>query len=351
MSRQVKTLDTASWPLPTSALAWGGWAVAAVVVLFRTGTWAVPLALLAAVALTWPLVARNSRLPGRGPATLGVGAGTVLVAAWIVIAIVVRRDQAGGDVLWVLPSYAPTSGGSFGGAVTTGQLSTALLESLRGLAVLAVLALSLRAVDSHAWFRATRLVLGGVADGVAPLTALGQAASEQHAERTALRRHGLDLTAARLGGSPTADLWRRMCLIGHELALLAPASPAGRAAAVVPVTSLIVAGGVLLTAMNRAVASGIELAALGVAAAVAVGSLHHRVSRHTPGSSADRLTSSDVAAATAGLALVLTHLLVVRPGALSPSWGAMADVTVAGSLLLLPALLVLVRPDRPQEDR
>lgn len=325
----MRTAQRSAAPaLPTSALVWGVWAAMALVVLLRTGAWTVPVALVATVALTWPSV----RPHRRGIGTLLVGASFTLVATWLVLGVLIDRE-VGGDVLWVLPSYAPSTGGSFGGAVTVGQLTHALLQGLRGVAFLAVLGLLHRAVDGHGWFRATRTVLGSAATPLAAAAALGDARCEQHDGRRDLRRLGLDPSGWRLRASGAAELWVRSLGHGQHLARL---TPAGRWSVVLTVPALASVVTALLMAMHRSVASGPELAALALAAMTVVGTAGTLFT----GGRIEGLNGADLAPMTSAVALVLVHLLVVRPG---QTTGVLDDVTLVLAVLVLPALAFLVR--------
>lgn len=314
--------------LPTSALVWGAWSCAALVVLLRTGTWTVPVALIAAVALTWPSV----RPHRRGLGTLLVGTSFALLATWLVLGVLIDRE-VGGDVLWVLPSYSPTTGGSFGGAVTLDQLTHALLQGLRGVAVVAVLALAHRAVDGHGWFRAARTVFGTAATPLAPVAALGDARCEQYSAARDLRRLGLDPHGWRLRGSAAAELWQRSQHHGRQLALLAPA---GRWGVLRSTIALVVGVSVLLLTLHRSVASGPELAALALVAVTALGAAGTLLARGR----LDSLDGADLAPLTSAVALVLVHLLMVRTGATE---GVLDDVTIVVAVLVLPVFAFAVK--------
>lgn len=323
-SRRVRTpIRQGRLRLPTSAIVWGAWLAAALLVLISSDGWWVPAAALVAVGLTWSRVGRNR--PGIGPVLAGLS--LVLIGAWLVLGVVMHREGLGGRVLWVLPSWQLSSGGSFGGAVTTGQLEHALTQGLRGAAVLAVVALGFRAVAAEAWLRVVALTTGRAAEVLGPTVCLGEALSEQSQARAGLRAHGLDLVTGRL-----ADLRERATVLSAEgLRTLPTATESGLRSALRLLLGCAGVIAVLVLAMRRTLA-GPELVALAVLVGVLLGAV-------AGARGADTFASRDVAPVAGWLALLVVHYLVPDAG----------EVEAVVALAVLPALMVLpvvVRPGR-----
>ncbi|MFC6152297.1 hypothetical protein [Nocardioides yefusunii] len=331
--------------LPTSALLWGAWAVTAVLTVLVSTGWTIPAVVILAGALTWPCLGRARR----GIGAWLISACVALTAVWTLLGVVQHREGTGGDVLWILPAWQPTSGGSFGGAVTTGQLELALLQGVRGVAVLTVLGLLHRAVDGTGWVRATALVAGPAVGVLAPLACLGDARCAQELDRTAVRHHGL-APHWRLGTSVLGDLWDRAVHRSRDLVGVVGTTPG----LIAPVFSLTAASAALLLAMRRSLASGPELGAIALGSAVLVAA----VVAHLRGSRFETPAGDAVAAGSGAVALLGAHVLSahmlgthVLSAHMLGAQGVAGDVVVtATALLVLPAVALVARPATQKGD-
>ncbi|MQW77206.1 hypothetical protein GHK92_15135 [Nocardioides sp. dk4132] len=303
---------------PTTAVAWLCWAVATYLAVQSYAGWWVPASLLACVAATWWLVGAERR----GTGALVVGACLVLVALWFVLGVLLDRGVPGGDVLWVLPSWTPETGGSFGGAVTTGRLVAALREALIGAALLAVLGLLQRAVPAAEWQRLLDLVAGRGAAVLAPVVFLGEACAARRADRIALRAHGLDLPAA--GVADLCDRARDAARAWTSTSgtRVEPAWHAG----VRVVGAALLACAVLAAAVVPGDRTGAELGALALIVALLGGAVLARTGL-------PRLSGPALAPAVAALGLLLAVYAV--PGR--------DPVVVAAAVLVLPAVALPTR--------
>lgn len=98
-----------------------------------------------------------------------------LVAIWVAWSLLIHRGDADGLVLWVLPSWNPPSGGSFGGAITLAQLHYGLTRALRAAAIALMIGVLGQRVAGVGWLRAADAVLGRGAALLAPLCCLADA--------------------------------------------------------------------------------------------------------------------------------------------------------------------------------
>lgn len=262
----MRTDRTDTWP--TQAVAWGSWGVACVFCVRASPSWWFGVGVLLAVVLTWRLLPDRSAAgrPGTGGLASAVtGLVSVLAAVWFLIGLGLRRDGAAGDVLWVLPGWDFVSGGSFGGAVTLGQLEAAAGDAVRAVALVAALGLLYRAVPASGLVRLAELVLGSGSAVVAPIAFMGQAVDEQEAERTTVRRLGIGGAGPRL-----RDLWQRA--VAHARDWTATDRPrSARVENVRLVAAVLVAGAVLVLAVTQRSVDGPVLMLGAVAALVGVG--------------------------------------------------------------------------------
>ena len=162
--------------LPGALLTWA--ATAWWTVHVTTSVW-VPLCVLVASVLTVAL--HPDARPG--VRSLALLAGWLVLAAWVVATLTVLQDHSG-DVLWILPTWAPVSGTEAGGPVTTGRLLLGTELALRALTHVGLLGLLLTVVPGTGWSRMADLLLGGAARWVRPLCFVGDAVERVHAERT-----------------------------------------------------------------------------------------------------------------------------------------------------------------------
>lgn len=303
---------------PVSWIVWAGvafWCLGTV-----ASVWT-PACVLAAGALLWWTGGHERRGLGAPVLTTGL----LVLAAWTVVTVAVGPGD-GGDVVWVLPEWAPASGAPVGGPVTTGRLTSGTQQALAALAHLTLVAVLLRRVDPEPAARAADVSLGRMAPLVHPWCFLGNEAARLERERSDSGLRGrrrlatslLELTSAVAARS---DDWRR----AHPV-------PEGPLASRVRLVLLLSVGVLVLVA---AVAGTVEgpTAALLALAGVAVASL--AATRARPGL---RHPADLAPLVCAGVSLAL-------------AWLDLPGDVVALSLCVLPLADLVLAPSGTQEGR
>ncbi|WP_185995681.1 hypothetical protein [Nocardioides campestrisoli] len=304
-----------------AALGWLAWAGVAFLALQTVASWWVPVCVLVAVLVIWWHRGRRARA-GLGYPVLVLA--TVLVAGWAVITLAVG-PASGGDVVWVLPEWAPSSGTPIGGVVTTGRLIGGISLAGQALAHLALVALVLRCVSGERLARLADVTLGRAARFVHPACFAAEELARAERARPALAAHGLggvtsSVPEAVASAAERADQWGRGGL---------PDEPARLTRVRVLVVLAIV-----LTATTGAVGrtvTGVEASLLAVLAIVGTGAVLARA-RFVVGRAVDLAPAA---------CAVLTAVLVLSE----------ADPTLCAlSLLMLPAVTTAVPEDTRGEQ-
>lgn len=297
------------------SLGWLAWAGVAILCLGTSASAWVPLCVVVSVVVVW----WHRGWDRRGLGTPVLLAGTVLVALWAVVTVVVG-PSSGGQVVWVLPQWAPQSGAPLGGPVTVGRLWGGAEQAMRAVAHLAVLALAARCVSAEQGARTADVLLGRMAPLVHPWCFVAHELALAERSRGALTAHGLGRFAVSLAGVSASVAAR--CT---EWRVTHPSAEGRLRTRLRLVAALCVVSLALWAAtariVNRLEASLLVLLALGLTGGV--------ISRA-------RITltgSVDLAPLVCAVATLCLHLL-----------GASADVT-ALSLLLL-AVVAVVFADR-----
>lgn len=316
MSRAVLRSDApAPVRLDVAAPAWIAWAVVALLALRSQSSPWVPTCVMATVVVVWWL--RGRERAGLGAWFAGVGAA--VAAVWVLVTLAVGPGT-GGDVVWVLPEWSPTSGAPVGGPITTGRLATGAQMAWQALAHLALLALVARCVSGESLARLADVVLGDAARLVHTMCFLPAEVAQAERERPALLAHGLRPHGPReiLGrASRRADHWR---------AARGPRE-GGVAARVRLLAGVAVASLALAAAVRRSV-SGVEATAAALLVVLLAGALTSR----------PRVSHDDPAdfAPLAAAAVVVGAIVVAED-----------PVVVALSLLALPVAQVVLEARRP----
>ena len=169
-----------------TALPWVAWGLLHASLALATNN----LLVLAGVAAASWVTAVALGGPRAQISRLAVTASVALAAVWAVLAVLIRREGLGGEVLWLLPEWSSATSGQFGGPVTTGQIHLSAARGVQALAVVALLALVLRVVSARAWNDVAVRALGGASRVVTPLLCLPQGWTSAREEAEESRRSG-----------------------------------------------------------------------------------------------------------------------------------------------------------------
>ena len=150
------------------------------------------LIVLAAVVAAVSVAAGAGRRERRPLVVAAAGVAIGLLAVWVLWSLLLQRG-GGGTVLWVLPAWNPTSGGSFGGPITLGQLLYGLTRGLRAAAIALMVGLLGQQVAAAGWLRLADATLGRGAGLLAPLLCAGDAYLVRRTARARALATGLRL--------------------------------------------------------------------------------------------------------------------------------------------------------------
>ncbi|MBM9461776.1 hypothetical protein JK386_17935 [Nocardioides sp. zg-536] len=231
------------------------------------------MSVLVGVVIIW--FCRGRERAGLAAPVLAMG--SCVAAAWVVVTVAVGPGS-GGDVVWVLPEWAPASGGRVGGPVTTGRLWTGVELALRALAHLALLACVARCVSGERLAGLADVAFGRLAPVVHPWCFLADELARAERRRAPLRAHSLGRVAS--GGvlpaaADRAASWRA----------LGASTPSGRPAERVRALVVLVGAGLALAASVAAGVGGVEASLLLAVAVLTTGFLLSlpRAERPDPG--------------------------------------------------------------------
>lgn len=182
----------------TTALPWLAWFAALGLLVTGTGN----LIVLAAALTSCVAAAALGRRDRRPLFVAAAGVAMALVAVWVLWSVLLQRG-GDGTVLWLLPAWNPSSGGSFGGPVTIAQLLYGLARALRAAAIGLMAGLLGQQVAAAGWLTLADATLGRGAGLLAPLCCAGDAYLTRRTARARALAGGLRL---RGGSGGLADL-------------------------------------------------------------------------------------------------------------------------------------------------
>lgn len=132
------------------------------------------LLLLAAALIATGFLARG---PRRASLVTALGAGFCATLVWVAITLVLPRGTAT-EALFILPSWSPGPGVTFGGPLDLTSVVTGIVGALRAVVVILLFGLAGQLVSARGWLALSRSTLGSGSPALHPLATLGEASVE-----------------------------------------------------------------------------------------------------------------------------------------------------------------------------